>query len=356
MAKKIRSVLFLARLYSPHVGGVEKHLAKVCHYLHQKGIRTIIITEQYDSKLLLKEKIAGSVVLRIPYSATKAGFVGKLLLWSWIASRWRLFLRASVIHIHDVFWWILPFSPLLKGKTFMTFHGYEGAEPPTDRAKFWHQLAAKLTSRSLGIGDFHRKWYGVNPDITSFGAVEESLFKKEDKAKTKKAKSPITNIIFLGRLAKDTGILTYLQGFKLLVESAQANQKFMLDIFGDGPLMQKAQTYAKEHQLPVTFHGFVEGAADKLPEYQVAFISRHLAILEALAQRIPVVAHYNNQIKQDYLEISPFKNWISIVHTSQQVADAVANPTEISDEAYDWVSKQTWQKMVQNYLDLWAKT
>jgi glycosyltransferase involved in cell wall biosynthesis len=274
-----------------------------------------------------------------------------MLLHTW------LFISCAVVHIHDVFWWYLPFSLFFRFKTFMTFHGYEGAEIPSRKAIFWHRLAAALTSGNLCIGQFHQKWYGVTPTKVSFGAVEQSLlYSQPNQEQIKKSKSPITTIIFVGRLAHDTGILTYLHGLKLLIDSAQSNKKYMLDVFGNGPLAAQAKEYAQKYDLPVTFHGFVENAAEKIKEYQLAFISRHLAILEALAQRVPVVAHYNNQIKEDYLRVSPFETWIDIVHSPEDVAAAVHEPKQISDEAFEWVRNQTWQKMIQDYFDLWAKT
>ena len=353
----IKHVVFLARLYAPHVGGVEKHLQKVCHYLHRQNIKTTIITEQYQPTLPLTETINGSNILRIPFTAVGHGWLPKLKLWWWMMLHLPLFFKASVVHIHDVFWWLLPFSLVLRPKLFITFHGYEGTKSPEPKAKRWHQVAALMTSGNLCIGGFHTKWYGVYPSKTSFGAVEKSLLVPQtEQVKLQKSKSPITNIIFVGRLAEDTGIMTYLKGFALLVESAQANKKYMLDVFGAGPQLLAAKQYAKDLDLPVTFHGFVENAADNINEYQIAFISRHLAILEALAQGVPVVAHYNNEIKEDYLRLTPFKDWISIVHSEQQVAKAVDEPLEMTAQAFEWVSKQTWEKMVDDYEGLWAKT
>lgn len=157
-------VLMMCRLYYPHVGGVEKHVEKICEVLGKKHEITIVC-EKHDQKLANYEKYKGVRIYRI-------GSLSKLGIWKWWLSHLDFLKNADVIHIHDVFFWFLPFRFWFWGKkVFMTFHGYEGADAPTWRQIFWHRLAAVLTQGNLCIGDFHKKWYGVKPDFVSYGAV-----------------------------------------------------------------------------------------------------------------------------------------------------------------------------------------
>lgn len=340
MENNPQSVLFLARLYHPHVGGVEKHLAKLCATLPSNTYTCTVLTEQYQPGLPLDEVIDGVKILRIPFPATQT----KLKLWSWIWAHRQLFWQADIIHIHDVFWWMLWLSPWLKSKTAITFHGYEGSEAPKWNQRLWHQMAALMTRGSIGIGGFHPKWYRVKPDVVSFGAVDPV---------SKKQPTPKPNtIIFLGRLAEDTGIMIYLAGLRLALAD---NPHWQLDVYGEGPQLAKAKKYVAKHSLPVTFYGFVAGAADQLPKYQVAFISRHLAILEGLSVNTPIVAQYNNQIKRDYLELSPFKDWISIVGSASEVATALNSNPLPPKTAQTWAQAQTWSKMADNYQTVWEQ-
>lgn len=157
-------ILFMARLYWPHVGGVEKHVEKITDILSKKHQITIVC-EKHDPLLPDFEQKRGVRIYRISGS-------DKWTIWKWWLGHLDLFTQAEIIHIHDVFFWFLPFRlPYWYKKVFITFHGYEGSDPPTGRQVFWHWLAAFLTKGNICIGDFHRKWYGVKPDFVSYGAV-----------------------------------------------------------------------------------------------------------------------------------------------------------------------------------------
>ena len=154
----------MCRLYWPHVGGVEKHVEKICDILSKKHQITIVC-EKHDPKLSDYEKKRGVEIYRI-------GETDKFGIWKWWFQHLNLLRDADIIHIHDVFFWFLPFRlPFWSKKTFMTFHGYEGFEAPNWKQIFWHKLAAWLTKGNICIGDFHKKWYGVKPDFVSYGAA-----------------------------------------------------------------------------------------------------------------------------------------------------------------------------------------
>ena len=156
--------LMMCRLYWPHVGGVEKHVEKICDIL-SKNHQIVIVCEKHDPKLPDFEKKRGVEIYRI-------GETGKFGIWKWWFQHLNLLRDADIIHIHDVFFWFLPFRlPFWFKKVFMTFHGYEGSEAPNLRQVFWHRLAAWLTRGNICIGDFHKKWYGVKPDFVSYGAA-----------------------------------------------------------------------------------------------------------------------------------------------------------------------------------------
>lgn len=157
-------ILMMCRLYWPHVGGVEKHVEKICDILSKKH-DIIIVCEKHDPELPDYEKKRGVTIYRIRG-------VDKWAIWKWWFRHLNLINKADIIHIHDVFFWFFAFRlPYLSKKVFMTFHGYEGADLPSGRQVFWHRLAAKLTRGNICIGGFHKKWYGVKPDFVSYGAA-----------------------------------------------------------------------------------------------------------------------------------------------------------------------------------------
>lgn len=141
------NILMLMRYKWPRVGGVEKHVQMVSKILESRG---------YEIKYLTENEVGND----------------KWEIWRKIWKYKELFDWADVVHIHDVFFWVL-FIRLYywRKKFFITFHGYEGSEAPKPKQIFWHRLAAFCTRGNICIGDFHIKWYGVNPDFVSYGAV-----------------------------------------------------------------------------------------------------------------------------------------------------------------------------------------
>lgn len=141
------NILFLTRLSYPHVGGVEKHIEMLSKELKKRGHVIKILTEVEVGK-------------------------NKWEIWKNIWKYKQLFTWADIIHIHDVYFWILFLRFFyLNKKFYITFHGYEGSEAPKFKQIFWHRLAALMTHGNICIGDFHKKWYGIRPDFVSYGAV-----------------------------------------------------------------------------------------------------------------------------------------------------------------------------------------
>lgn len=335
--KKIK-VLFLARRYAPHIGGVETHVAQVSAVLQIENCEVTVVTEQDDPHQLQLEKINEVTIWRIPLTHQQTN---KFQIWIWIARHFSLFLGADVIHVHDVFFWILPIYVLLRlggKKIFITFHGYEAPGPLTHSQILWHRLAAWLSDGNICVGGFHRKYYGVKPTITTYGGVSEHIVTQSLKKK---------GVAFVGRLAQDTGILAYLDAIRLLPQH--------LDVIGDGELREKCQNIVRKNNLDVSLHGFVANATDTFQVGQIVFSSQYLTILAALSKGCAVISYVDTSIKNDYLVMTPFKNWITIAHSSEEIAAAVLNPKVTSAAAIDWAQKQTWQKLAAEYTHLWKK-
>ena len=341
-------VLHLTHYYDPHIGGVEKHVSRVVAHHAAEGIESTIITKLHQESLPRTEVIKGTMVIRIPVASEVFKWSHKLSVWWQIWKLRNSILQADIIQIHDVFWWILPVLPLVRikqKKVFMTFHGYEGNELPTWKQKLAHKSAAVLTDGSLCIGGFHQKWYGVTPTLVSFGAVTAPahwIVQKKKRTHKKRA-------VFLGRLEADNGILMYLEALRKL----DTTGGWSLDVYGEGSLRKKAEAFAARHKLTVRFHGFVKNADALLGKYDVAFVSRYLSILEALAAKVPVIAYSHNELTKTYIEETPFAKWITVSSSATEVTEQLLHVSELSTEASGWARSQTWQLLSNVYLQLW---
>src|SRR3990167_11017121 len=141
-------IVFMSRLFYPHIGGVEKHVMEVSCELIKLGHEVVVITELYDKSLKRIEVVDKITVHRIPVS--KNNFLKKFSVWLWMLRHINLFFFADIMHAHDVYYWYVPFKFLLfTKKSFVTFHGYEGKFPISRRAIFQRRLNSYLADGSI---------------------------------------------------------------------------------------------------------------------------------------------------------------------------------------------------------------
>lgn len=145
----------------------------------------------------------------------------------------------------------------------------------------------------------------------------------------------IKKILFIGRLEKDLGLETYFKAIKLL--------KLKIDFAGSGSLSSKAKKYGK-------VLGFID-IQKIIKNYDVFFTSSYLSILQALIFKKPVFAVYENPLKEDYLKMSPFSKYISIISNPKDIKINIS----YSQKGYEWAKNQTWSKIADLYLKLWQK-
>ena len=117
------NIVFLSRLFYPHIGGVETHTKQLSLELIKRGYKVTVVTTQYESSINTKDNHQDITILRIPKNSAKTKFG----VWSWINSHKNLFQQSDIIHAHDIFWWLFPLKISLSNKPlYITFHGWEG--------------------------------------------------------------------------------------------------------------------------------------------------------------------------------------------------------------------------------------
>jgi glycosyltransferase involved in cell wall biosynthesis len=335
-------IIFITRFYYPHVGGVERHVENVCKELKRRKHEVSIVTLKHDNNLKDKDVHDGVKIIRLKYLNLQ--LLGLIRIWFEMIKRIKFLVSADVIHAHDVFIWYLPLKLLFPmKKVYMTFHGYE-SYPIKKRAILIRKVSELLTDGNICIGKFIEKWYGTKADIISFGAVDLKKFKRKYKGKDN------YDAIFASRLDEHTGIKTYIDAVKILEERGI---KFRLLVLGEGKYKDCAKKYSK-------VLGWVNNPEMYYKKARFAFVSRYLAILEAFASKKLVFTVYDNPVKKDYLYMTPYKKWLIISNNSDDLAKKIKyyirNKKErdrMINDAYKWVQNQTWDKMADNYLELW---
>ncbi len=164
------NVVFLTRLFYPHIGGVEKHVYGISQIL-KKHHKIAIITEQHDPKLPEHEVIDGLEIYRIPTKNASTSSK-KWFIWKWLKSHEQLLNNADVIHAHDVYFWIIPFKIIYPFKnTFVTYHGWEGKFPIPLKNRIIRKITEVMANANICVGTFISTWYGTKPTAITYGAV-----------------------------------------------------------------------------------------------------------------------------------------------------------------------------------------
>ena len=331
------TILFFARRFYPDVGGVEKHVLEIGKRLVKDGHNVIVVTESQGKE----KEIKGIRIFRIK---TPENWFKKFYIWKWLWKNRSLIEKSDVVHAHDVYYWYFPFRFLFPLKrSFVTFHGYE-SYPISKRAIIVRKISEKLAFGNIIVGYFIKKWYHTTPVYAIYGGVDVSSIKHQVTSIKKES------AIFIGRLDEQTGILDYAKAVDLI---KKIYPDFKFQIYGDGKFKKRVEQFK-----PV---GFVKDAEKKISNYNFAFASRYLSILEALANKRLVFALYDNPVKRDYLKMAPFAKFIIIEKTPENLAKKVLfyikHPEQermLTEKGFIWVKSQSWEKIVRIYLRLWG--
>ena len=161
-------------------------------------------------------------------------------------------------------------------------------------------------------------------------------------------------IVFVGRLDEDTGIMEYLEAFRLL-------SGYKLTICGDGVLRGKAEAFVKKYKLNAEFAGAVAEPEKYLANARYVFASGYLSALEAMAGRKLVFAIYNNPLKKDYWQMTPFAKWIVVADNPRELYKKILHyekhPKEekaLTDNAYAWAKEQSWERLADLYYQIYT--
>jgi glycosyltransferase involved in cell wall biosynthesis len=340
---KKHHIIFLSKSYYPNIGGVEKHVYELSKELVRCGHKVTIVTEDKVNSLsplrLNDYEIKGVQIIRIPTGGDD--WFKKFRIWKWIWENREIFIKADLSHCHDVFYWYLPIALLYPLKpVYTTFHGYEGY-PVKLKAIIYRKIFEIMSNKTICVGDFMRKWYHANPTRVIYGAVNP--IKKSIRPKKNSA-------IFIGRLDEHTGIDVYAQAVSLIRKKIP---DFTLTVYGDGPYKEIIKGEG------IILKGENPSADTEIPKYEYAFVSRYLAMLEAMAAKRLVIALYDNPVKKDYLLMTPYKDWIVRSDNANNIASIILNQSNsyskkfMVSKSYDWIINQSWNSLAEEYIVLW---
>ncbi len=347
------NIIFYVYRYWPKIGGVEKYIHELALALTARGHTVSVVTGSHDNALSESETRDGVTIHRYPALRSPMRCQVHLLRMR------QMFADADVIHISDIMMlehyrrmigWTLPDKPV-----FLTRHGMSIEHPVPSRDKKRAARAAKYATAVIDDGHFISKWLESPADAVIAQGLSPAADEIEPVEPTAKL-----GATFVGRLEWDTGIDAYLDALHIL--KTEHNKTVPLDVVGHGSLRTELELRANKDKLPIRFLGQRPDAQDHLLPNPVAFVSGRLAIHEALARRRPVIAHYVNPVKRDYLADEPFSPHIMIAANGREIAQAVMttieNPKqtrEMINAGYAYTRQLSWDRTADAYLDIWQE-
>ena len=150
----------VAPRYRPAIGGVEKHLEKLCEGIERIGMQVTILTKSHKSDLKNQEVVGTTRIIRIPFGWDRNPF----LVYIWMVLNRKQFSKFNIVHCHDpmpLLQWYLPLRILYRHRPmFATFHGYE-RDPVPIVFKILRKIAIFFVKASICIGHFIPRIYNI---------------------------------------------------------------------------------------------------------------------------------------------------------------------------------------------------
>jgi glycosyltransferase involved in cell wall biosynthesis len=212
-----------------------------------------------------------------------------------------------------------------------------------------------LSDGTIGVGNFFKKWYGVETDRVVWGAVDKFEIRNLKFEIGKHVKT----IVFLGRLEEVNGVEVVVEAagkYKKGQEGARRYkkaQKWEIVFVGEGSYRKQAEKFGK-----VT--GMVKNPQKYLVDADVVITSSYMSMLETAAMGKPIIAVANSELKEDYLEGHPLRKYIKVVENMDELYKGLTLASQGETlrglgAAREWALKQTPEKLADEYEELWKK-
>ena len=214
------------------------------------------------------------------------------------------------------------------------------------------QAAQAVSSGSILVGNFLKKWFGLKSNFVTWGGVDLPQ------------EAPIAGsncgALFLGRLSADTVPLAYLDAMSLVDRGLR--DKMKLTFVGDGPSHAALEEKARRASFEVRLEGFQEDPTTYIAGCGLLFAPGYLSILEGLAWRKPIFCLAANEMRMDYFsEIAECSRSIHLAREPSELARLVGawlekspmEKAEILEAGFELARFHSWQKVTDLYISLW---
>ncbi len=352
-------IVLVSSYYPPHLGGQEVVVKDLANRLHASNVSVEVVTSDLGS--------VKGVTVESGVRVTRL----KGLEFAHTAVIWRLFFwlvrnvrRDSIVHVHagqlftpEVVWLASKFAGF---KYILHFHsdmkpsGLMGILLP-----FYNKLFLALAIRGAAIVvvlrddrrlELMREYPHNRGVIVMSNGITDDFFEVP-----RDPDNTTGRLLFVGRLAPHKNVAGLLEAL------ATSSAKFGLDIVGDGESRKDLEILAASKNLAnVTFHGRLDR-----PELQPfwstcgrlspCFYEQAMALLEAMASRVPVIASkvnaQSNTISGSAIVVDPTAE--GIASGIEEFARMSAAEVEaMVDRSFQKVKQLSWGTIINSYIEL----
>lgn len=283
----------------PVIGGLERQAHELSKALILRGHVVHALSSAFDSRQNADESVDGVLVHRIRWIEFKPV---RFLLFPFTVARVLFKLRQDVdlVHVHNISWFgafasvvakVLRLPVITKLPNFGEF-GIPGM-----RRNRFGSLQIALLKRCDAI-------IAMTPEsvaeLDSIGYPKARVLKVTNgipflAASLEPASSTTVNVIFIGRLAPEKGLLNLLQAWGSV--KARATRPVKLRLIGDGPQAEELRALALSLELggTIEFFGYSDDVPAELAKSHLFVLPSYAegnsnAILEAMRAGLPIVA------------------------------------------------------------------
>jgi len=320
------------------IGGIAQHVRGLNQYLKNRGIKVDVLSSDNSFTIPIKGLKNPSFMLS---SSLKTKFMKKY----------------DIVHAHNI-----PSAKAMKnakGKKILTLHGIFSEQIDMLHGKTTGNFSKKYENSALQWADVitvvskdaqeHYKKLGFDTehipnaiDIDSLPISSEKPFEKQ--------------IIYVGRLSKEKGILELLSVVKKLPDDVN------LLIIGNGPEEDKVKLVS-EHKKNIHYYGYlppeqtiplIRGSDILIQPSLLEGIST--SILEAMACKTAIIATNvggNKEILVNRKTSILIENHNEILESVNDLLSDVSLRDLIIQNAINEIQKYDWQNVGKQYLDLY---
>lgn len=291
-------IVQVSAYFPPHLGGMQNVAREISERLAKKGHQVEVFTS--DVGCPKDKQLKSNKNLEIHYLPARK-FFHTPVIYS-LYKKLKKIPKNAIIHVHVSQAYVPEIVYRVSKKREIPYVAHIHGDPnpssifgkiilePYKKTllKLFLNNSAKIMVLTQGYKELFKNKYNINKNkiIVIPNGVGEEFFTKD------KTKYNTPHLLFVGRICGQKNPI------KLIESVSLCKSKFILDIVGDGDLLEETKMLVKEKGLKnVIFHGRKEGK-DLINMYKNsdAFILTSneeafpLTILEAMASKLPVIA------------------------------------------------------------------